>query len=82
MMEDEATFDPTKGPTLKRMSTSVAFPFLARLGPEYISAFLHRYDSYCRKVKARVSQLAQESSIPLEPARSVGLVYRIEADQL
>lgn len=81
-MGEDATLDSAKGLTVKRMSMSVDHPLHSGLEPESIRGFLHQYDEYCREVKARASQLAQESSVLLELAGPVGLTFCIDADQL
>lgn len=64
------------------MTTSVEHPFLHRLEPESIRVFLRKYDGYCRELKARAAQLSSESSVSLEPARPVGIIYCVDAEQL
>lgn len=81
-MGEDATPDSSKGLTVKRISMSVDHRFLSRLEPDSIRVLLRWYDVYCREVKDRASQLAQESSIPLEHARPVGLTFCIDADKM
>ena len=64
------------------MTTSVEHPFLHRLEPESIRVFLRKYDGYCRELKARAAQLSSESSVSLEPARPVGIIYCVDAEQI
>ena len=88
-MGDDATPSSSKGPstspegpTVKHISASVDYPFLARLELESIRIFLRRYDAYVQEVKARAAQLAGENSTTEEPGRPVGLVLCVDADQL
>ena len=67
---------------VKQVTMAVEQPFLARLDSESIRVFLRKYDAYCRELKARASQLVQETAVSLEPIRPVGLVYCVDAEQL
>lgn len=60
------------------MTMSVEHPFLLRLQPESIRLFLRNYDAYCREVKACAPQLSAKTSVTLEPAKPVGLIYCVD----
>lgn len=81
-MGDNITSDSTKKQSVKRITMPVENPFLIRLKQESIRAFLRRYDAYCKEVKSRIYQLAQESSVSLEPSRPVVIYFCVDADHV
>lgn len=81
-MGEEATLDSAKELTVKRISMPVDHSLHSRLEPESIRVLLPQYNDNFLEVKGRASQLAQECSVLLEPAGTVGLTFCINEDQL
>lgn len=81
-MDGNTPVKETVGHKVMQVAMSVEHPFLLRLDPESIRAFLRKYDAYRQEVFARASQLTEEPSASLEPVSPVGLIYCVDAEQL